>query len=125
MFPNQKEIERIQEERFENNIKKVVQTIANGKKTFFAQMDLKSVKKKFSAKETTQSKIIDEYVEDTLSHAKDLIKKTNIMRTSAVIGLKKSLILNVDEELHREEQKQAVRELIKSRDVFGIGFEEF
>ena len=47
------------------------------------------------------------------------------MRTSTIVGLKKSLHLNVDEELHREEQKQAVRELIKQRDIYGVGFEEF
>jgi len=47
------------------------------------------------------------------------------MRTSTIVGLKKSLHLNVDEELHREEQKQAVRELIKQRDIYGVGLEEF
>ena len=48
---------------------------------------------------------VDKYVEDSLSHVKNTTKGTNKIRDATVISLKQSLRINVEEELHREEQK--------------------
>jgi hypothetical protein len=72
-----------------------------------------------------QKSLVEKYVDDTLSHVKDTLKGTNTIRTFTIMNLKQSLRVNIEQELHREEQKQAVRDLIKKRDVFGVGFEEF
>jgi energy-converting hydrogenase A subunit M len=48
---------------------------------------------------------VDKYVEEALSHVKNTIKSANKIRDATVISLKQSLRINVEEELHREEQK--------------------
>jgi hypothetical protein len=87
-----------------------------------ARIEIQNEKKSFLDK--VQLSQVDRYVDDTISHVKETIKGNKI-REFTIMNLKHSLRINIEEELHREEQKQAVRELVKSRDVFGVGFEEF
>ncbi len=49
---------------------------------------------------------VDKYVEDSLSHVKNTIKSTKKIRHVIVISLKQLLRINVEEELHREEQSK-------------------